>query len=545
MELEGEESYYSVVRLTLLAAILLLTAHCVALLYLRVSLGRDAEAASDGLPIQLCALSHATAWAQTLLFVLRVSGMLADAHAVADSAPLQTSIVACQWLLTPFAYLYHEAVGVGHEWGARGVAGRAVEASTSLALLALLLQGVLRVLSALLSASGMQADGAYDARSSEGGRLGFATQLSQALPPQTLLLQTLVSYAGLIGTLLSATRGALQPVLAVTAARPPLLHTLRAETFDAASCDEDEGESDTARRGGAPRAEATARTEKRAFGGGTGFGDADTSGFAAERSSVGFGIRERFAGGEHAHAGCCSSLDASVEGVVERRRTASAFSMNLHAGRAQQAATNVGVGSLLAEPLPEKRSLSAVALACLTPRVALRLCFGSLWGLVLLTALAKLAQPVLLHLLTRYLLAPAPSATPGVALRGLDAWLPRRALSAYFAAAAMYGHHLLCRYRLREPHCLRRAHGITLQSLLLEAAALQMQASALPAVLDVIGLLPPDNGPAVPTLCASPLATTAVCSSLLVLSLVMTLALGGRREARWSDARRRADTTMW
>ena len=141
-----ETSYYLVTKLVLLGIILLVTTQCGSMLYLRYMLGRE-EVSRDSLPFILCSLSQSVAWGQMLLLLLRTLDLIGDG---AVPHALQAVATACLFVLTPFAYLFHEAVGGGH-WGFAGFAGRAVEAATVFVLVALLTHGFASVLAELLT----------------------------------------------------------------------------------------------------------------------------------------------------------------------------------------------------------------------------------------------------------------------------------------------------------------------------------------------------------------------------------------------------------
>jgi hypothetical protein len=189
-EVYSFDSYYTVARWLLLTVLLLLATNLFSMFYLRWAVGSDTEEARDSVPIVLCALSQSVAWGQALMLLLRMSGLLESDWGLWGasagqlwSGSLQSIAAACLWQLTPFAYLYHEAVGVGHFFGATGIAGRATEATALLGMLAVLLRGLVFVLGALLPAA---ADG---------------------LPPSSdATLDRLLSHAGLIALLLSVPR---------------------------------------------------------------------------------------------------------------------------------------------------------------------------------------------------------------------------------------------------------------------------------------------------------------------------------------------------
>ena len=66
----------------------------------------------------------------------------------------------------------------------------------------------------------------------------------------------------------------------------------------------------------------------------------------------------------------------------------------------------------------------------------------------------------------------------------------RRLLAVHFVAAAVAGHHHLSRTEVADAAKRRYAHGTPLQTLLLQAAALQLHASAAPVAAHALGLIP-------------------------------------------------------
>ena len=125
---DGSSSYYATVRLALLGSLLLLGMQLVSWLYLRWAIGTDVDDA-HGLPFVMCAIAQSVAWVQMLVLMVQLSGvsLAAPTQSTVLSSLLQYSSSACLWVLTPFAYLYHEAIGIG-VWLATGAAARAVEA---------------------------------------------------------------------------------------------------------------------------------------------------------------------------------------------------------------------------------------------------------------------------------------------------------------------------------------------------------------------------------------------------------------------------------
>ena len=113
----------------------------------------------------------AGACGQLALVMLRSLGLDTEGTLLGAAArALQSAAAACLFALTPFAYLFHEAVGVGYVWGAAGFAGRAAEAAVLLGLLAIIARGLISILAALLdeTAAADAAAGMCDARAAEG-----------------------------------------------------------------------------------------------------------------------------------------------------------------------------------------------------------------------------------------------------------------------------------------------------------------------------------------------------------------------------------------
>ena len=225
-----ETSYYLVTKLVLLGIILLVTTQCGSMLYLRYMLGRE-EVSRDSLPFILCSLSQSVAWGQMLLLLLRTLDLIGDG---AVPHALQAVATACLFVLTPFAYLFHEAVGGGH-WGFAGFAGRAVEAATVFVLVALLTHGFASVLAELLTPEHDLYAAAYgsDAAAAEAAAAESAAAAaswwqwfwssspqvpaSEVPPPPNpahALLQSVLAHAGVCALLVTVPRGALCAVQA-------------------------------------------------------------------------------------------------------------------------------------------------------------------------------------------------------------------------------------------------------------------------------------------------------------------------------------------
>ena len=231
-----ETSYYLVTKLVLLGIILLVTTQCGSMLYLRYMLGRE-EVSRDSLPFILCSLSQSVAWGQMLLLLLRTLDLIGDG---AVPHALQAVATACLFVLTPFAYLFHEAVGGGH-WGFAGFAGRAVEAATVFVLVALLTHGFASVLAELLTPEHDLYAAAYgsDAAAAEAAAAESAAAAaswwqwfwssspqvpaSEVPPPPNpahALLQSVLAHAGVCALLVTVPRGALYFVRGAVRPRP-------------------------------------------------------------------------------------------------------------------------------------------------------------------------------------------------------------------------------------------------------------------------------------------------------------------------------------
>ncbi|KAL3932313.1 MAG: hypothetical protein SGPRY_000758 [Prymnesium sp.] len=192
-------NYYAAVRLALLGAIVLLSANLCSVLYLRWAIGGEAEEARDGGTFIMCSFAQSVGWSQALLLAARLSGLLSLSALQASIWQYCSSL--CLWVLTPFAYLYHEAVGICQLWGTTGIAARAVEAGVLLVLLTILVQGSLSVFNASTSEHGEVPTSAWSI---------FVNRIP--LEPRTSL-NRLASHVGLAAILLTTPRGALYPIL--------------------------------------------------------------------------------------------------------------------------------------------------------------------------------------------------------------------------------------------------------------------------------------------------------------------------------------------
>ena len=88
-----------------------------------------------------------------------------------------------------------------------------------------------------------------------------------------------------------------------------------------------------------------------------------------------------------------------------------------------------------------------------------------------------------------------------------------------FIVATAVGHHLACRYQLRDT---RAPRATSLQAALLQTAALQLQVAAIPVGAHALGLLPRAAAEAASTMLplCSPLRASAFCAVFLVANVV-------------------------
>lgn len=221
--------------------------------------------------------------------------------------------------------------------------------------------------------------------------------------------------------------------------------------------------------------------------------------------------------------------------------------------------------SLLALPLPTRRS-SALAALRASPQRALWLGVASLWGWLIVASFCALVThatqvlhpppaappppPEATHLYSAVAWAlgwdgHAASAADG-ALRGATGGGGDGAESAGIAAgaaegdtaaggvgglataswllihlllAAALGHHLTCRHQLLDTRKLRSP---SLQSALLQTAALQLQVAALPVLAHTLGLVSHRLASAYTTLplCRTPLHAATVCATFLAANAI-------------------------
>ena len=124
--------YYTAASLLLSTILVIGLTLSFSLAYIQLGLRHEGEEARDAGAVFLCALVQSAAWASPTHLLLRVGGLV---EAFGDGVELLAYYSL--WVFTPYAFLYHEAVGVG--WGA---AGRATEAAVLLALVWVLLHGL-------------------------------------------------------------------------------------------------------------------------------------------------------------------------------------------------------------------------------------------------------------------------------------------------------------------------------------------------------------------------------------------------------------------
>mgnify|MGYP003684387283 CR=1 FL=1 len=457
----------------------------------------------DSVTLLLCALAHGLTWSRTALLLLVLGGYLEAPPRAADLAAF-----VCQWLITPFAYLYHEAVGVGFVWGASGVASRAAEAAAVLALLAVLLNGSLSLLSTIFPLNFFNATWGGSA-STSALLLNVAVGGANTGAPPTL--DRFLLLVGLIGTLVSFARGALHPLL------PP-------------------------RR----------RTEKKRS---TSSSEIDVSGWSAS-------------------AKLALSSPSSLIGIED-------------ADTSRMFAEGASVRSLLSEPLPAQDVIGVIRAAAdslrhlsgwQTLRLTASLAWAVLWASFVLSAIFRLAALMRMIMLAEsYEMWPAdvaiePAVVPVSAMSklssefgdaftdadGVDSWwrllekptsaLPERprppsgssqgwwwVLSSMLVLASVIGHHLLCRVQLRDTRPGGApSRGTPLQSQLLESAALQIQAAAIPVAGHALGIVPADVAASCTPmpLFTSSLGAAMYCAAFITTNLLVVGLLVGRWRRR-------------
>ena len=585
LEPAATEAYYTTTRVALVGILLLLSTHGASLLHLRWVLGK--EEAQDGVPFHLCALSQTVAWGQLLLLLL---------HDIVSDGPILSAArsYAASWLwVTAFAYLYHEAVGVGHTFvSAAGAVGRAAAAAALLGILFILQQG-------------------------------FAAVLDGVVQPQALLAQL-----GLALLLLTVPRGAagLCSWSRAVDVLPAWLRAARPPPSPLAACSPlapwswTPGSSADDVDAGAPAARAADGVDLAADSDGVGvaarlrrrrkFSGERAGGVVGVHIVVGSGYQgsggyhwrgggggDHFGSGAGGSGGGGSARRINSDGAEEKEFD-EGFEVGapaadrvgdtkrpppLHMGarspprrRPQHDASvsSVSSVSLLAQPLPtpreERRAAAYATLRALPSRLS-QLVVGACWARLLLAALLQLllasvaleeprglspswwmegwagadaalvteAEQVAVERLWsdwqwsgRWLwgsggwlwgsaaIPPPPPPPPPPPLQASASWL--RLVSGgwlHLIAAAATGHHLACRYRLSDPSTPRMP---SLQSALVQTAALQVQAAALPVAAHALGLVSDVAAATLSTvpLCATPIHAAAFCVAFLCANLV-------------------------
>ena len=150
-----------------------------------------------------------------------------------------------------------------------------------------------------------------------------------------------------------------------------------------------------------------------------------------------------------------------------------------------------------------------------------------------LAAAAAWSAPVLVAALRLLQLLPLLAQVAAHQLPGVDAPLPPTEerwcwLAAHVVASSVWGHHLLCHYRLIDNGRRQRVMGTALQSHLLHTALLQVQSSALPVAAHALGLVPT---PLAASCTALPLCNTvpqaaAFCSLFLAANAISATVVG-------------------
>ncbi|KAL1520213.1 hypothetical protein AB1Y20_023683 [Prymnesium parvum] len=485
-------NYYAAVRLALLGTLLIVGTHMLSVLYLRWSIGTEAEEARDGLTFIMCSIAHSVAWSQALLLLLRLSGLFTTWSM--QISILQYCSSLCLWVLTPFAYLYHEAVGIGHSWGTTGVAARGIEAAMLLVLLTILVQGFFSVLNASTTDDSSLFVDTWSLLASK-----------MHLEPRNSL-HRLVSFAGTITLLFTAPRGALCPI---------------------AVC----GSSDVSpsRRAGLERSgpdlqsPAIATTSDQVM-------EADaTPRLSSESACESPSLPEQLT---RVASTLLRLLSASVSTSSQVRRKE----------------------SLLAQPFPARSSklyVSARKMPIMAAWLFALLAWGATMLVVVLRLRVLLATDVhagsALALSTEQSVAGALGADAATAGRAdevsasasmlstladgsvssmeeppLESSIARPWLAMHFVVAALFGHHLVCQYDVRGACRKRKSLGAQLQHQLLQTAALQVQAASIPVAAHALGMLPEDFAKAHTTLplYQHPLHATLYCTSFLAVNLV-------------------------
>lgn len=164
--------------------------------------------------------------------------------------------------------------------------------------------------------------------------------------------------------------------------------------------------------------------------------------------------------------------------------------------------------SLLARPLPTRRTLAYAAVRAFPSRVVV-VCALLLWLMLMLAVALRL-------------LSLSPSLLSSFADE--DDARPASWLALFFVAAVVAGHHLACRYLLAHPdgelRCPRP--DPSLQSALIQTAALQVQTAAIPVAAHAMGLMPRALAARYTPfpLCSGPLHAAAFCAAFLASNLL-------------------------
>ena len=507
-EVYSFESYYTVARWLLLTVLLLLATNLFSMFYLRWAVGSDTEEARDSVPIVLCALSQSVAWGQALMLLLRMSGLLESDWGLWGasagqqwSGSLQTIAAACLWQLTPFAYLYHEAVGVGQFFGATGIAGRATEATALLGMLAVLLRGFVFVLGALLPAA------------------------SDGLPPSSdATLDRLLSHAGLLALLLSVPRGASHAGM-LNALLPPAPAPQRS-VRGAADDDVDEPAAACAAEPPSRFSLSPPTSRLLACLGGSP-GKAAASNGAPPRPPGDRAVKLENAPPPAAAASLLAQPLPDERASVRWRSVVRALPRYLMqlVGAALWLALLLSVLLRLLELLPLLEVLPAwmggsshgasCEAAVITPDPSSWPMLASLWASLWGADSAVAPPPAPWQWLTAAAVAPRRAAAPLPPTAASWQWL-----AAHFVACSVWGHHLTCHYHLLGHRRQGRANGTALQNHLLQTAVLQVQSSAIPVAAHALGLVPASlaaSCTALP-LCSTAPQAAAYCALFLAIN---------------------------
>ena len=544
-------AYYSTTRFAIVGLLLLLSTHGASLLHLRWSLGK--EEAQDGVPFHLCALSQTVAWGQLLLLLL---------HDLAGDGPLVSAArhYAASWLwVTAFAYLYHEAVGVGHTFvSAAGAVGRAAEAAALLGILFILQQGFSYVVDALVEPQALLAHGglALLLLTVPRGAAGFCSWSSASNARPAWLRAARPESPSTVAAALPGKPSGGAAYAAAPSAVPtadedsggPRLRRRRKASGE--YWDEPRPEAYPANRSFAPPAaslredaSSSSAPSHTVLGGVLGARDDDERPLRA-MAKVG-------APAVTAPSAAAAAAAQLTKSPPRRRPLHGPLATALH-GPPPDLALPDDAASLLAQPLPTTRELRrAAALAALRslPSRSLRLLVAGCWLRLLLAAALQLlaltwwsgpdgkdGAAMLEQTAAAAAAAAASAARDLTPLRWARAWLWSRSWLVlagggwvHLLAAAAAGHHLACRYKLSEP---RTRRSPSMHAALLQTAALQVQAAALPVAAHALGLMPRPLAASLSTLplCATPVHAAAFCVAFLVVNFV-----GG---VRFSAARR-------